>query len=40
MLNKASKIMCIDFLFRDEIFDGDVSEKRPSHSAPLTLLSS
>ena len=37
-LNKAAKIVCKDFLASDESFDGDVSEKRQSHSVLNSLI--
>ena len=38
VLNKAAQIVCKDLLVSDEIFDGDVSEKRQSCSAPNSLV--
>ena len=38
VLNKAAKIVWKDLLFSDEIFDGDVSDKRQSRSVPNSLV--
>ena len=38
VLNKAAKIVRKDLLVSDEIFDGDVSEKRQSRSVPNSLV--
>ena len=36
--NKAAKILRKDLLVTDEVFEGDVSEKRQSRSAPNSLV--